>query len=418
MQKNKIVAFLLALIVSIGLWFYAVTVVNPDDTASISGISVQFEGTDALTSQGLMLTGGENTKVSMKVSGRRSDLKELNNETVSAVADVTRIAASGSYQLSWSIVLPNSVATGDISEISRTPSRISVMVSEIRENPEVPIELEYTGEPKEGFMLDKATAALNVQNLTVRGPADEISRIDHAVVRVDVQDASALIDGEYGYVLLDQDGHEIQLSKYATVSSETVRVTIPVLRYKDIKLRVDIVEGGGATKQNVKYQISPPTIRVTGSQKDLEEMPEELSVKTIYLAEMGYTQTLTVKPALPGGVTNRAEEESVKITLELVGLTTKAFTIPTSDIEQKNAMAGMTFGEQSVKIILRGRTAALYAIKPEDIHVIADMEKNYDPATKTVTLDIELPASTTVGVISGPYVIQVIQGTAGETGTG
>ena len=97
MQKSKILAFLLALVVSIVLWFYAVTVVNPDDTITISGISVQFEGTEALTSQGLMLTGGDSTKVSIKVSGRRSDLKELNNETVTAIADVTRIAASGSY---------------------------------------------------------------------------------------------------------------------------------------------------------------------------------------------------------------------------------------------------------------------------------------------------------------------------------
>ena len=80
MQKSKILAFLLALVVSIVLWFYAVTVVNPDDTITISGISVQFEGTEALTSQGLMLTGGDSTKVSIKVSGRRSDLKELNNE--------------------------------------------------------------------------------------------------------------------------------------------------------------------------------------------------------------------------------------------------------------------------------------------------------------------------------------------------
>ena len=70
MQKSKILAFLLALVVSIVLWFYAVTVVNPDDTITISGISVQFEGTEALTSQGLMLTGGDSTKVSIKVSGR------------------------------------------------------------------------------------------------------------------------------------------------------------------------------------------------------------------------------------------------------------------------------------------------------------------------------------------------------------
>ena len=51
MQKHKILAFLLALIVSICLWFYAVTVVNPDDSTTINGISVQFEGFDALTAK-------------------------------------------------------------------------------------------------------------------------------------------------------------------------------------------------------------------------------------------------------------------------------------------------------------------------------------------------------------------------------
>ena len=213
MQKSKILAFLLALVVSIVLWFYAVTVENPPHTINISGISVQFEGTEALTSQGLMLTGGDSTKVSIKVSGRRSDLKELNNETVTAIADVTRIAASGSYQLSWSVVWPSTVATGDISETSRAPSRISVTVSDIKENPEVPIELEYTGEPKTGYMIDKSNLTLGTQSISVRGPAEEVNKIARAVVRVDVTDADALIDTDCPVVLLDKDGNVIELKE-------------------------------------------------------------------------------------------------------------------------------------------------------------------------------------------------------------
>ena len=95
MQKHKLLAFLLALVASICLWFYAVTVVNPDDSTKVSGIPIQFEGTEALAAKGLMITGGENSKVSAKISGRRSDLKELDNETLTAVADVTRISAAG-----------------------------------------------------------------------------------------------------------------------------------------------------------------------------------------------------------------------------------------------------------------------------------------------------------------------------------
>ena len=42
MQKHKILSFLLALVVSIGLWVYAVTVVNPDDTTYIRDVRVRI----------------------------------------------------------------------------------------------------------------------------------------------------------------------------------------------------------------------------------------------------------------------------------------------------------------------------------------------------------------------------------------
>ena len=212
MQKHKILAFLLALLVSIGLWVYAVTVVNPDGRADIKGVRVRLVGLIDLQNRNLMLTEGAEQYVNVTISGRRSDLKELNNETVTAIAAVTRIAASGSYQLSWSVVWPSTVATGDISETSRAPSRISVTVSDIKENPEVPIELEYTGEPKTGYMIDKSNLTLGTQSISVRGPAEEVNKIARAVVRVDVTDADALIDTDCPVVLLDKDGNELLLS--------------------------------------------------------------------------------------------------------------------------------------------------------------------------------------------------------------
>ena len=407
MQKSKILAFLLALVVSIVLWFYAVTVVNPDDTITISGISVQFEGTEALTSQGLMLTGGDSTKVSIKVSGRRSDLKELNNETVTAIADVTRIAASGSYQLSWSVVWPSTVATGDISETSRAPSRISVTVSDIKENPEVPIELEYTGEPKTGYMIDKSNLTLGTQSISVRGPAEEVNKIARAVVRVDVTDADALIDTDCPVVLLDKDGNELSLSQYVTSSADSVRVTIPILQYKDIKLNATLISGGGATSEDAEVTIEPSTLRVTGNTAVLDAMADELTIRTIDLAQITGTETFEVTPELPSGVTSRADSQTVKITVTLKGLVTKEFTVPTANILRKEAPTGMTFADQNVKITVRGRASVMSSLRMEDLTVTADFSRHYDAAAKQVELEVALPANVSAGVIGGPYTVQV-----------
>ena len=245
--------------------------------------------------------------------------------------------------------------------------------------------------------------------LSFVGPADEVSRIDHALVRIDVSNATELIDGEYDYILVDAAGNELSLSKYITASEEKVRVTVPVLRYKDVKLTVELVPGGGATKQDTKVSIDPKTIRVTGSEEDLANMPEELSVKTINLAEMGYSQTLTVKPDLPRGITNRDKIGTVEITLELLNLTTKTVTIPTASIERINDSKNMSFAVQSFEVQLRGKQAILNSITSSDIHVIADMQNDYDEITRKVSLKIELAnSSTSVGVIGGSYSLPVI----------
>ena len=82
MQKHKLLSFLLALLAAIVLWVYAVTVVNPDDVASIRGVKVRIVGTNELQMNHLILTGGEVQYVDVEIAGRRSDLKELNNTTL------------------------------------------------------------------------------------------------------------------------------------------------------------------------------------------------------------------------------------------------------------------------------------------------------------------------------------------------
>ena len=151
MQKHKILSFLIALVVSIGLWVYAVTVVNPDDTKTISDVRVRIIGTSALASDNLMLTGGEDQTVNVEISGRRSDLKELNSSTLEALADVSTIDRAGTYEVSWTLVPPSTVASGDISIVGANSTKITVKVSEYNERPEIPVEVEYTGSLPDGL---------------------------------------------------------------------------------------------------------------------------------------------------------------------------------------------------------------------------------------------------------------------------
>lgn len=406
MQRHKILAFMLALVVSIGLWVYAVTVVNPDDTTYIRDVRVRIVGTNELKSNNLMLTGGEDQTVNVEISGRRSNLKELNSTTLEAVADVSNIDSAGTYEVSWVLNPPSSVASGDVSLISANSNKITVQVSEYNERPAIPVSVEYTGQLPDGYVRDQAI--LNVETVAVSGPAEEVNKISKAIVTVDLSSATQTINDEMSYRLVDAEGVTLELSSYVTLASPAVRVSVPVSCYKQIDLVVDIIEGGGATEKNVKLTIDPPTIGVSGTAEALKDL-DKLVIREVDLSQITGTQTWTVVPDLPVGVTNRASETSVTITLSLTGLMTKRITIPCTSIQRLNDVDTLNFGEQSVIISVRGTPTELSRIKESDIKITADMTNDYDPATKSVTLKITLPAGTSAGVVGGPYTLQVIE---------
>ncbi len=348
MQKHKILAFLLALLVSVGLWVYAVTVVNPNDTANIKGVRVRLVGLTDLQNHNLMLTGGEEQYVNVEISGRRSDLKELNSNSLEAIADVSNIDSPGEFEVSWTLDPPATVASGDIRLMNSSSNKIKVKVSEYKERPEIPITVEYAGTLPEGYIRDPET--LSTETLAVSGPAEEVNAISKAVITVDLGGTNRTLEGDFAYTFVDGNGAELTMSEYVTVSAPTVHVAVPVLPYKQVELKVKIKAGGGATEDDVRCVIEPSTIGVTGSEEVLEKL-SELVIKEIDLAQVSAEQTWTVKPELPEGVTNRASDTAVKITLRFSGLITKKFIIPCSDIERQNDVASLSFAEQSVEVL-------------------------------------------------------------------
>lgn len=405
MQKHKILAFLIALLVSIGLWVYAVTVVNPNDTVKVSDVRVRIIGTGELDSNSLMITGGEDQTVNVEIAGRRSDLKELTSASLEAIADVSNIDKPGVYEVSWTLDPPSTVASGDISLVSTNSNKISVKISEKKERPSIPIEVEYEGTLPDGYVLDPAV--LSSETLSATGPIEEVEKITRAVITVNLDGVKQTLTDDFEYRLLDENDEELELSSYVSLSVPTVRVSVPVSCYKQIPLKVSLIAGGGAAVEDAKCTIEPSTIGVSGSEEALAEL-DELVIKEIDLAQFYEEQTWTVKPELPAGVTNRAADSSVKINLSFSGLVTKKFTVSCSDIERLDDEDHLDFGEQNVVIIIRGKADAVNALSEDDIVITVDMKKDYDPATKTVTLKIQLPADSKAGVVGAPYTVQVI----------
>ena len=414
MKKSKIPAMLLALVASICLWVYAVTVVNPEDTSSISGIPIVFEGSSDLEKRGLMVTGGENSKVSVKLKGTRADLKELSNDTLVAVVNLSRITEAGEHDVSWSLEYPGNVASGDISTESRS-GNIHLSISEIRER-SFELELDYSVIAAEDHWTREDLASLTPQSVTVKGPAEEVGLIDKVVVRPQqTEPATDTVEEILTPVYLDAEGNEMTLSSYCTVSAESVELVLPVYHSKEVELQVEFVAGGGLTAEDVDCRISPSKITVTGDPEALEKVPDRLYIDRVELAsyiDEGVPQIMMedINEMLPEGVTNRSTRTTVDTVLEISStIVTKEFTIPMDQILRKDTLEGFGLAEGEVRITIRGRSVQMNALGTDDIKVYADLNRNYDPETGLVTLTVELPEGSPLGVILGPYTAQVIE---------
>lgn len=60
MKRNKIPRILLAMLISVFLWLYVVTVVDPNDTKVVYSVPVTYENMTSLTDNNLVMTAGQN----------------------------------------------------------------------------------------------------------------------------------------------------------------------------------------------------------------------------------------------------------------------------------------------------------------------------------------------------------------------
>ena len=408
MQKHKILAFLLALIVSIGLWVYAVTVVNPDGTTKLYDVRVRITGTNLLTANNLILTGGEDQTVDVEIAGRRSDLKELNSSSVEAIASVTNIDRAGTYELSWQLGLPATVASGDVRIVSASSNRVKVTISDYLERSTIPVEVEYMNKLSDDYVLGEDGYTLDRETVTVSGPAEEVGKIAKALITVDLNGATTSINEDMEYRLVDENGEELELSEYVQIDDPTVFVHVPIRCYKKINLEVKLIPGGGATEENVQLAIEPAAVGVTSNTEELLKDLDKYVIE-IDLAEITEdSKQLEVPIVLPAGVEFHGSDGKAKITLTFTGLTTKDFEILCENIIRENDNSkteSLVFDATSVTITLRGTEEALNALSEEDIEVYADMD-TFDSDNMKVTIRIRILKNTTADAI-GTYTVHV-----------
>ena len=403
-NTNKRGAYIaLSILIAIVLWVYVGYINSNEDTYTIRNVPVVFTGEEELAERGLMITEGANQTINLSVRTTWSTLLKLGSSTMSVSVDVSGIENPGTYSTGYRIVLPVGVSNNAVSITGSTAQNIAYTVAR-RTQRSIEVKGIFDGDVADGFQ--QGEFAFSPSTILVDGEEDAVNQVDYALVTISRDDPlSETFTGEMPFQLIGFDGQVLDVkSLNLETDVSTVQVTLPVVKLKEVELKVDLLPGGGATADNAEVEIEPSTITISGSEEDLATK-DEIVLGQIDLSQIFSQNTYTFDIPLESGLNNVSGITQAKVTVKITGLATR--TLEVDNIQFINYPEGCTPEKVtlSCQVQIRGEQEAVDAVIPSQLRIVADLS-NAGRGNQTVDAKVYLDGSSNVGVV-GEYKIVV-----------
>ena len=265
---SKVFWVIVSLFCSLMMWAYVTSQDTTDKDLTFSGIAVEFEGQEELLAEkNLSITDVSADTVSIVVRGNRSTISKLKSSDIKAVIDVSDITSPNNMTWTYKIVFPSYINESEISIVRKTPDTINFTVIK-NGSKTVEIKGSFDGEIADGCVAEEFV--FDPETITIEGPEETINKIDHVWVSFgkDQKIDSAYVE-EAEFTLRDKNDKEIS-KEGLRISEDTITATQPVLKTKEVQLKVQLVSGGGITSSDCNVSIDPASIKIAGDSRIID----------------------------------------------------------------------------------------------------------------------------------------------------
>ena len=369
LYNNKIFWMVISLLASLAIWVYITSVDSDEYKQSFRGVRVELVGEDVLRqSKGLVITDLDTNSVTVELVGPRRIIASLDSADIVAQVDVSKLSQAAYTSLQYSLVFPDRTDSASIQASKKSPDTVNFMVS-AQTSKTIQVRGSFEGQLAEGYTAE--IPVFEPSTITISGPDAYISNVSYAWVTFGKDGVDSTYSVETGFVLLDKDGEECATTGISC-STDVVKATLPRLAKKEVPLNVDLIEGAGATSKNTKVKIEPETITLAGDSALMAGL-NKITVATIDLTDFGLSFTDTFTIPLSDEVKNLTGVTEATVTVEVVGLETRTFTV--KNISCTNVSDGYEAEiiSESITVTLRGTAEQLDQVKTENLRAVADL---------------------------------------------
>ncbi len=402
--NSRLFWIIFSLLASLSIWTYVVSTESSDVSKIFSGIPLQIIGDDSLLSnRNLVITDLETQNVRVEIRGPRRIVDALESDDLEAQVDVSRLTRPAYATMKYKLVYPDSVDTRGLSESKYYPETISFQVSMLN-TISIPVRGGFDGDLADGYTAE--APVFEPSTITVSGPETYLKDVAYAWVSFGTGiSAASTYSVDAAFVLMDSEGNSVS-TEYLTCSDETINATLPILMVKDVSLSIDLIEGAGATSANTKVTVEPDHITLAGDSAILDGI-NKIVLSTIDLTDFRSSFTETYPIAIENSLRNVTGVTEAKVSVEIVGLSTKTFTVKNISLINVPESLEAEIISEGIGVVIRGTEEQLMELKAENIRAVADLA-DYKDSTGTYMANarIYVDGFVDVGAI-GTYPITV-----------
>lgn len=378
---------LLSIVIAIGIWLLVANVNDPVNTRKFYGIKVEPINVEKLTGKDNgyayeIIDGGT---VDIVVRGRRSVLSTLTKSDFQATADFEKLSIVDAIPIDVNV-------SHDANELEISLSGTSVMKIKKDEmaTVSVPVNVEVRGEPAEGYVVARKTAAPNLINVT--GPSSLLADAKEVSLTVDVAGEKTDVTETFDTKLTDSAGTEINSSQI-TFDKNRIQVDVTLWPSKEVAVNLTCTGQPEAGYQLASFAYEPKTVTLAAPKEILADI-ESLDLpavdisglsgneeKSIELSQKLLTDLFGTEDVI---IADEVEEIKVKATIEPERERTITFSSKDIEVRNNKNKYKVVFSSNEYKLAVRGARSVVKDLKISDFKPYINVA-DLDPGEHTMT---------------------------------
>ncbi len=375
MKNKNLTIKILALFISILLWSYVRGEINPNIIREFKGVNIEIMNEKLLNDSGLVVIGPEEIEISVKISGRRSDVNSVRKEDITAEVDLSDVT-KGSKKVPIDVQVPFKVEIEDISDRYASFEIDSVVTVE-RE-----VELNIEGNNKANIIKESVITPTSIK---INGPSIYIDNISRVIANIDADNVSSSGIMKLPVKLLDENGNVIEELK---ISPTEVEVSFLLLKSKEVPIEASLIGNSEEGYEISGYSTNPDpdTVIIKGLPEDIENI-DKIETQDIDITDIKKDESINIGLKLPESIEVSKEEKKVTVNIKLedndtdnIDNITKEVLIPIEEIESSNIDEDLelNFDDldiENIGINVEGNKDILENLDSEEVNLSLDLSE-------------------------------------------